>query len=114
MRNLIILLTLVLLTGCMSFTDRPLRPVRNSIAQQMPEIRLKKEIGIAIGGGLFNFLDVVTFNEADLSEIDHLDVAVYEIHPRGGNVNFTGLGSNRTSSDWIVCKARLYNSFSTH
>ena len=80
---------LLVLSSCMSFTDRPFRPVRDSITQQMPEISLQKEVGIAMGGGIFNFLDVVTLNEADLSDVDHLQVAVYQIHPRGGNFNFT-------------------------
>ena len=89
MKKLIVLLSLALLTSCMSFSDRSLRPVRNSIDQQMPEIALRKEVAISMGGGIFDFLDIVTFNEADLSEIDHLQVAVYEIHPRGGNYDFT-------------------------
>ena len=80
---------LCLLTSCMSFSDKPLRPVRNSIDQQLPEISLEKEFGISIGGGMFDFLDVITFNEADISEIDHIQVGVYKIHPRGGNVEFT-------------------------
>ncbi len=46
-------------------------------------------MGIALGGGMFDFLDVITLNEADLSDVDHLQVAVYQIHPRGGNVDFT-------------------------
>jgi len=77
------------MSGCMSFTDRQFRPVRDSLAAQMPEIRLEKEVGIAMGGGIFDFLDIVTLNEADLSEIDHLQVAVYSIHPRGGSADFS-------------------------
>ncbi|NKB32306.1 MAG: DUF4252 domain-containing protein [Pseudomonadales bacterium] len=89
MKTLLICSSLILLTGCMSFTDRSFRPVRDSLTAQMPELILKKEVGIAMGGGMFDFLDVITFNEADLSEIDHLQVAVYTIHPRGGNVDFS-------------------------
>ena len=89
MKNLIMISALCLLTSCMSFSDRPLRPIRNSIDQQLPEISLEKEIAISIGGGIFDFLDVITLNEADISEIDHIQVAVYQIHPRGGNVEFT-------------------------
>jgi hypothetical protein len=89
MKNLIMISALCLLTSCMSFSDKPLRPVRNSIDQQLPEISLEKEMGISIGGGIFNFLDIITFNEADLSEIDSVQVGVYQIHPRGGNVEFT-------------------------
>ena len=89
MKNLVIVLMLALCTSCLSFTDRPFRPVRDSIAAQMPEISLQKEMGLVMGGGLFDFLDVVTLNEADLSAVDHLQVAVYQVHPRGGYVNFT-------------------------
>ncbi len=86
---LIIVLLGSLATGCMSFSDRAMRPVRNSISQQMPEIRLEKEMAIALGGGMFDFLDIITLNEADLSEVDHLQVAVYQVYPRGDNANFT-------------------------
>ncbi|MDD9894371.1 MAG: DUF4252 domain-containing protein [Gammaproteobacteria bacterium] len=89
MKTLLICASLLLLTGCMSFTDRPLRPVRDALAQQLPDIRLQKEVGIAMSGGMFDFLDMVTPNEADLSEIDHVQVAVYSIHPRGGFIDFT-------------------------
>lgn len=89
MRILLLCGFLILITGCMSFTDRPFRSVRDSLLTQMPEIRLEKEIGVAMGGGMFDFLDIVTFNEADLSEIDHLQVAVYSIHPRGGIMEFS-------------------------
>lgn len=89
MKTLLICGSLILLTGCMSFTDRPFRPVRDALTQQMPGIRLEKEVSIAMGGGMLDFLDAVTFNEADLSEIDHVQVAVYSIHPRGGFVDFT-------------------------
>ena len=88
-KTLVGCIALLMLSNCMSFTDRPLRQVRDSIAQQMPEIYLEKEVGIAMGGGIFDFLDVVTLNEADLPDVDHLQVAVYQIHPRGSNVNFT-------------------------
>jgi hypothetical protein len=89
MKTLLFCSSLIILSSCMSFTDRPFRSVRDSISQQMPDIRLEKKVGIAMGGGMFDFLDIVTFNEADLSEIDHLQVAVYSIHPRAGFVDFT-------------------------
>lgn len=105
MKNLVVLLALVLLGSCMSFTDRSFRPVRDSITRQLPEITLRKEFGIALGGSIFNFLDVITLNEADLSDIDHLQMAVYEIYPRGGNVDFT---------DAIFAKSLLARDASLH
>ena len=86
---LIIVIIGSIATGCMSFSDRAMRPVRNSISQQMPEIRLEKEMAVAVGGGMFDFLDIITMNEADLSEVDHLQVAVYQVYPRGAEANFT-------------------------
>ena len=86
---LIIVLLGSIATGCMSFSDRSMRPVRNSISQQMPEIRLEKEMAVALGGGMFDFLDIITLNEADLSEVDHLQVAVYQVYPHGDDANFT-------------------------
>ena len=47
----------------MSFSDRAMRPVRNSITSQMPEIRLEKEMAVAVGGGMFNLLDVINTDD---------------------------------------------------
>ncbi len=75
-------LALLLLTSCMSFSDRELRPVRDSITAQLPDVTLKKEFAVSMGAGMFHLLDLVTFNEADLSELDRVRVAVYEIETR--------------------------------
>lgn len=89
-RTLLMLsLVSLLLTACMSFSDRSLRPVRNSIQEQMPEIRLEKEMAIALRSGMFDFLDLISQQDADLSEVEHLQVAVYEVIPRGGERNFS-------------------------
>lgn len=90
MRQIIILTTLsLMLANCMSFSDRAMRPMRNSITSQMPDISLEKEMAVALGGGMFNFLDVINSDDVDLSAVDHLQVAVYQVHPRGGEVNFS-------------------------
>lgn len=91
MKNLFILLGLVLLTGCMSFSDRPLRPLRNAIAQQMPKVSLEKEFAVSFGRGFFDLLDIVTLNEADLSKIDHVQLAVYKVYPDGIKIDFDTL-----------------------
>ncbi len=85
MRNkyLMVMMLLLPLTACMSFSDRDLRPVRDALAAQFPDMRLEKEVAISMGGTMFNFLDVVTLNEADLSQVDALQVAVYTVHSRG-------------------------------
>ena len=55
----------------------------------MPEIRLEKEMAVAVGGGVFNFLDVINSDDVELSTVDHLQVAVYKVYPRGVEVNFS-------------------------
>lgn len=96
MKKLILFLCLGILTSCMSFSDRPLRGVRNAITQQMPEIRLEKEFAISIGGGIFDFLDVITFNEADVSEMDNVQVAVYKVESGRGDIDFSKLNFEQT------------------
>jgi len=98
MKNLILISLLCMFTGCMSFSDRPLRPVARSISQQIPEIRLEKEFAVSIGGGMFKFLDVITLNEADLSAMDHVQLAVYKVSKKGRNteIDFSGLNFEQT------------------
>lgn len=79
MKKFLWVLPIVTLASCMSFSDKPMRSVRNAMAEQMPQVRLEKEIAINIGGGLFNVLDLVALNDANLSEIDKVQVAVYSV-----------------------------------
>ena len=89
-RIIVLMAAALMLANCMSFSDRPMRPVRNAITEQMPDIRLEKEMAVAIGGGMFDFLDVINVDDdVDLSEVDHLQVAIYQVHPRNGDVNFS-------------------------
>ncbi len=87
----LIVLPMLLMTSCMSFSDRPMRPVRNALLEQMPQITLEKEVAINLGGGLFNVLDAVTFNDANLSEIDNVVVVVYSAKGDLEAVDFNGL-----------------------
>lgn len=96
MKNLLLVLGLLCVTGCMSFSDRSLRPVRDSIAQQLPEIRLEKEFAISIGAGLFNLIDVVTLDQAELSDLDNVQVAVYKVSGHGAPVDFNRLNFEQT------------------
>ncbi|MCH7817454.1 MAG: DUF4252 domain-containing protein [Proteobacteria bacterium] len=96
MKNIIILMVLVVLGGCMTFTDRPLRPIRDSITQQLPELRLEKQFAVSIGSGLLNFLDVITFNEADLSDLDHVQLAVYRLTAGWDRADFSNLNFEQT------------------
>lgn len=96
MKNLLLFIVVAALTGCMSFSDRSMRPVKDSISQQLPEIILEKEFAVSIGGGIFNFLDIITLNEADLSDMDRVQVAVYKIHSDGEKVDFDSLNFEQT------------------
>ena len=96
MKNLLGLLALIMLTSCISFSDRPLRPVRDSITRQLPEITLEKEFAVSLGAGLFDFLDIVTFNEADLSELNAVQVAVYTVRSQGKELDFSALNFEQT------------------
>lgn len=96
MKNLLIILCLLPITSCMSFSDRAIRPVANSIREQMPEIRLEKEFAVSMGGGLFNVIDLATGSAADLSDMDHVHVAVYNVFSTGEPVDFNALNLEQT------------------
>ncbi len=51
MKRLGIALFMVMSTGCMSFSDRPLRLIRNAILEQNPGITLEKEVAVNVGWG---------------------------------------------------------------
>ena len=89
MKNLVLALSTITLAGCMSFSDRPMRPIRNAILEQNPEITLKKGIAVNIGAGMFNFLGAIDFDDSNLSEIDSVHMAVYKVHGQKENNKFT-------------------------
>ena len=90
------LLLIAQLTACMSFSDRSFRATRDSLAEQVPEISLKKEFALSIGNGLLGFLNVVTLDEADISDLDHVQVAVYSVDSGGQPVDFSGVDFSET------------------
>ena len=96
MRIILLVVALTQLGACMSFSDRPFRSTRNSIEQQVPEISLKKEFAISIGNSMLNFLDVVSLNEADISELDHVQVAVYNVESGGQRIDFNDIDFSQT------------------
>ena len=79
-----VLLACLSIQSCMSFSEGELKEVRQAITRQVPELALKKEFAVSVGAGMFHFLDAVTFNEADLSELDRVRVAVYSVQDRPG------------------------------
>lgn len=96
MRIILLVIALTQLGACMSFSDRPFRSTRNSIEQQVPEISLEKEFAISIGNSMLNFLDVVSLNEADISELDHVQVAVYNVESAGQDIDFDNINFSDT------------------
>ena len=96
MKNILLIILLSLFTACMSFSDRSMRPVRDAIAEQVPEIRLEKEFAVSIGSGMFNLLNVITVDEANLSDMDSVQVAVYNVLPGDGSINFDSVDFEQT------------------
>ncbi|PCI76660.1 MAG: hypothetical protein COB20_10050 [SAR86 cluster bacterium] len=96
MKKILLIILLTQLTACMSFSDRPFRSARNSIEEQVPNIRLDKEFAISIGNSMLTFLDVVSLNEADISELDHVQVAVYNVESGGQKIDFNEIDFSDT------------------
>jgi hypothetical protein len=67
-------------TGCMSFSDRAFRPVTDEIVRQAPQLQLRKEFAVSIGSALINTVNLLAVgSELNFSEVDKVQVAVYEI-----------------------------------
>ncbi|MFK7865044.1 MAG: DUF4252 domain-containing protein [Pseudohongiellaceae bacterium] len=91
MKALMIMMAAAALSSCMSFSDRPLRPMKNAILAQNPELILEKEVAINVGKGLFSVLDAFAVGDSDFSELDNVNVAIY-------NVSAAGAGDKKGSS----------------
>lgn len=89
LKTLVMIVTAAALSSCMSFNDRPMRPVKNAILAQNPELRLEKEVAINVGKSLFSLLDTFAVGSADLSELDSVNVAVYRVSGANEGTNFT-------------------------
>ncbi|MEQ8409854.1 MAG: hypothetical protein RKH07_16415 [Gammaproteobacteria bacterium] len=81
-------LLVIFTTGCMSFSDRHFRPVKDSLAQQMPDIRLDKEIAFSASSGLINLIDILGGNEVDLDDLNRVRIAVYKVVPANQSKRF--------------------------
>jgi len=89
MKRILLVIMLTQLAACMSFSDRSFRSARNSIEEQVPDISLEKEFAISLGNSMLGFLDVLTLNEADISELDHVQVAIYNVELGGQEIDFS-------------------------
>ncbi len=96
MKRILLVIILTQLAACMSFSDRPFRSSRNSIEEQVPNIRLEKEFALSIGNSMLNFLDVISLNEADISKLDHVQVAVYNVESSGQEIDFNEIDFSDT------------------
>lgn len=96
MKNPLSIVCLLSLAGCMSFSDRAMRPVANAILEQLPEIHLEKEFALSVGDGMFNVIDLGTSSADDLSHLDHVRVAVYKVFSSGQSVDFSALNLEQT------------------
>jgi hypothetical protein len=88
MKNFLLVIMLTQLAACMPISDKPSRSARNSIEQQVPNIRLEKEFAISLGNSMLSFLDVVNLIEADISELDYVQVAIYNVESGGEEIDF--------------------------
>ena len=100
MKNLGIALSMVMLTCCMSLSDRPLRPIRDAILELNPGITLEKEVSVNVGGVMLNFLDLLSLGGQALSEIDSVHIAVYKVH----GLETDGIFSRQTFQDALLEK----------
>jgi hypothetical protein len=110
-RSLLATVLLVSGTGCLSFSDRGFRPVTREISRQAPQMELRKEFAVSIGAGIINTLDLLAVgSEFDFSEVDKVQVAVYEIPHEVEFPEFDvaeSLGARDPSLSWeIVVQAR--------
>jgi Domain of unknown function (DUF4252) len=96
MKKVLLLVLFTQLAACMSFSDRSFRSSRNSIERQVPNISLEKEFAISIGNGMLNFLDVISLNETDISDLDHVQVAVYTVESAGQRISFSDIDFSET------------------
>lgn len=96
MKKILLAIMFTQLAACMSFSDRPFRSTRDSIQEQVPDISLEKEFAISLGNSMFSFLDVVSLNEADISELDHVQVAVYSVESGGREIDFNDIDFSDT------------------
>ena len=96
MKKILLFIMLTQLAACMSFSDRPFRSARNSIEAQVPAIRLEKEFAISVGNSMLSFLDVVSLNEADISELDKVQVAIYNVESGGQEIDFNAINFSDT------------------
>ena len=74
-----VMLVSLLITGCFSTSDRAFRPVTHSINAQLPELQLTRVFSLSIGRSALALVDVVaSTGEFDFSDLDKVQIAVYE------------------------------------
>jgi hypothetical protein len=91
-----LIIAITQLAACMSFSDRSFRSTKSAIQQQMPHISLEKEFAVSMGRGLFGLLRVISLDEQNISELDHVQIAVYKVDSGGREVNLNQLDFSET------------------
>jgi hypothetical protein len=91
MNKFLLLLPLSGLLSCMTTTGPSTYAVEQDLIQQMPEIRLQKEIALNFGGGLLRLIKLVTLNDAMLDNLDNLNIAIYNVHRDNHIPDFDGI-----------------------
>jgi len=70
----------------MTFNGASKEAVQDDLSQHMPKITLEKEVALSFGKGLLSLINIVTLNDATLSNLDGVSVAIYNVQ---GNAQFT-------------------------
>jgi len=76
----VLLSTVMLATGCMSFSDRSFQPVTRDIRAQVPGLEMRREFALSVGAMMMNTVDLLVLdNSFDFSAVDKVQIAVYEV-----------------------------------
>ncbi len=104
--HLMLLITTLFFTSCMSFNDDYFDSVADSLGTRMPELRLEKEMAMGFGSGIFDLVDLASAEADGISAVEKLRVAVYKVTPREGYLDFPdavftdALRSQGTELEW--------------
>lgn len=98
-----ILVCVLLLNGCMSFSPKSVRNIKNDLVQNNPEITIESGFSFGIGALTIDFVDFAFIHDdaLDLSKISKADIGVYEISLK---MDFDSITLPDTSLSMKNCK----------
>lgn len=105
MKQFLLLLPISGLLSCMTMSSASINAVEHDLVQQMPEITLEQEIALNFGGGLLSLINIITLNDVNLSSLDRVNVAIYNVHGGAQNPDFDEISFANTLKEH---SAQLY------